>query len=404
MSDSHETRRLRPAACARLLALGAVLAVAAGIAAAPAGAARSMLLGIYDESQVLTQPDETFPLLQELRTQAIRVALRWGGPIGVARNGRPAAATDPADPAYDWAIYDSTVRRAAAAKIKVVFSFIDTPGWANGGRQVNRAPTKAADLRNFAYAAARRYSGTYTPPGETEPLPAVRHWLAWNEPSNPLFLWPQYVKKGTGKKRRWVAQSPIDYAKICTAVFTGVHLTTLAGEKVACGATAPRGNNSPTSSRPSIGPIPFLKAVRKAGLKRFDAWAHHPYPSSPRETPTSKPKTNRGKRGLIAPPVILGNINDLVKEVTRLYGRKRIWLTEYGYQTSPPDRRFGVSYAKQASYLRQAVRIARKHPRIDMMLWFLLRDEAKLAGWQSGLVTTKMKKKPAFAVFRALRG
>ena len=45
------------------------------------------------------------------------------------------------------------------------------------------------DLRLFAHAAAMRYSGTYrVKDGENEPHaapPAVRHWLAWNEPNNP---------------------------------------------------------------------------------------------------------------------------------------------------------------------------------------------------------------------------
>ena len=40
--------------------------------------------------------------------------------------------------------------------------------------------------------------------------------------------------------------------------------------------------------------------------------------------------------------------------MTRLYGNKRIWITEYGYQTNPPDRIFGVSWANQARYLKQA--------------------------------------------------
>ena len=34
-----------------------------------------------------------------------------------------------------------------------------------------------------------------------------------------------------------------------------------------------------------------------------------------------------------------------------------------------------------------------------MMLWFLLRDEPSLAGWQSGLLTASGKKKPAYAAF-----
>ena len=34
-----------------------------------------------------------------------------------------------------------------------------------------------------------------------------------------------------------------------------------------------------------------------------------------------------------------------------------------------------------------------------MMMWFLLKDESSLAGWQSGLLTTTGKKKPAYAAF-----
>jgi hypothetical protein len=36
------------------------------------------------------------------------------------------------------------------------------------------------------------------------------------------------------------------------------------------------------------------------------------------------------------------------------------------------------------------------------MLWFLLRDDPSLAGWQSGLYTVDWRKKPAFNAFRAL--
>jgi len=94
----------------------------------------------------------------------------------------------------------------------------------------------------------------------------------------------------------------------------------------------------------------------------------------------------------------------LDREVRRLYGPKRLWLTEYGYQTRPQDRIFGVSYAKQAAYLRQAYTIAKRHPRIDMLLWFMLRDDTNRSiGWQSGFLTASGKKKPSFNVFRSLR-
>ena len=65
--------------------------------------------------------------------------------------------------------------------------------------------------------------------------------------------------------------------------------------------------------------------------------------------------------------------------MTKLYGRKPIWLDEYGYQTDPPDKGLGVTPAKQARYLTQAVAMARANPRVTMLLWFLIRDEPQLA-------------------------
>ena len=191
-------------------------------------------------------------------------------------------------------------------------------------------------------------------------------------------------------------QSAAAYAQICNAIYNGVHATLAAGERVACGGTAPRGNNNPSTSRPSVSPLAFLRAAKLAGLKTFDAWAHHPYYAGPSDTPTTKPVTAKGAP---ATAVTLGNLSDLIREVTRLYGNKRIWITEYGYQTNPPDPIFGVSWKKQAAYLTQAFGIARKNPRIDMMLWFLLKDEPNLSGWQSGLITYSGVKKPSFAAF-----
>jgi len=195
-----------------------------------------------------------------------------------------------------------------------------------------------------------------------------------------------------------VVESAIQYAAICNAVYNGVHATLVSGERVACGVTAPRGNNNPASSRPSVSPLAFLIAVKGAGLRHFDAWAHHPYYAGPSAAPASRVGTGAG----VNEAVTLGNIDDLIREVTQLYGKKRIWITEYGYQTDPPDDFFGVSWAKQAAYLRQAFEIARANPRIDMMLWFLLRDEPNPAGWQSGLITAAGKKKPAFAAFHRM--
>ena len=359
--------------------------------ARPADGSRYIRVGIYDEAQTLYGPvDKTFTLFKQLHVQEVRLNLYWGGPYGVAKH-RPASATNPADPAYDWSLYDRTVSYATQYGVHVLFSIYGTPGWANGGKGMNVAPTNAIDLRNFAIAAAKRYGGAYMGP-DGRILPAVKEWLAWNEPNNPVFLRPQYRKTSAG----WAIQSAADYARICNAVYSGIHATLFANERVACGGTAPRGNNDPRSNRPSVSPLAFLRAVKKDGLKTFDAWAHHPYYAGPNDQPTTKPVTASGAP---ATAVTLGNISDLIREVTQLYGNKRIWITEYGYQTNPPDSLYGVSWAKQAAYLTQAFGIAHKNPRIDMMLWFLLKDEPNLSGWQSGLITYRGVHKPSFAAF-----
>jgi hypothetical protein len=376
----------------RLGVLAVVVATATVAATAqPAQASLYMRVGIYDEAQTLYGPvPKTFALFKQLHVQEVRLNLYWGGTYGVARS-RPANATNPNDPAYDWTLYDRTVNYAAQAGVHVLFSLYGTPGWANGGKGMNVAPTRGTDLRNFALAAARRYGGAW-PGDDGRLLPTVKEWLAWNEPNNPLFLAPQYVR-GT---RGWVIESAVNYAKICNAVYSGVHASLVFGERVACGGTAPRGNNDPASARPSVSPLAFLRAVKKDGLKTFDAWAHHPYYAGPTDQPTTKPVTAKGSPSTA---VTLANIGDLISVVTQLYGNKRIWITEYGYQTNPPDSLFGVSWAKQARYLTEAFAIARKNPRIDMMLWFLLKDEPNLSGWQSGLITYGGRKKPAFSAF-----
>jgi Glycosyl hydrolase catalytic core len=372
---------------------------AAGVAVSASSSADSaskqttasrMLIGFYDDEQVYGRTDWAFRQLKSLRAGIVRVTLNWAN---VAKR-RPLDAADPADPAYNWTAVDRVVAEASENKMRVVLAIYGTPRWAGPG--VNRLPRRITDLRLFSFAAATRYSGDYlVKPSENEPeraLPSVRHWLAWNEPNNPVFLKPQWKMV----KRTWRPQSAYDYAKICSAIWAGVHSTGLGSEKVGCGVTGPRGNDAPRSSRRSTSPLVFITWLRRAGLKRFDAYAHHPYYGQRSEKPTTVPKSKKS--------VTLGNISALIKQVNRLWGRgKRIWITEYGYQTRPPDRFFGVSYRDQAKFVHQAVARARATRRVDMFIWFLIRDERRLSGWQSGVVTASGKRKPAFRSFQTLK-
>jgi hypothetical protein len=370
----------------RAFGVATLLAAALLASSPPARASPKLQVGLVDSTETLNgDPARVFPILKQLHVQVLRVNLSWGGRLAVAKR-RPADAANPDDPAYDWAVYDRAVNYAAQYGIRILFTIDFTPAWANGGAADNVAPLDANDLRAFAHAAAVRYSGTY-PGADGRALPPVRMWTAWNEPNNPVFLSPQFARVGA----RWVIQSARDYARICKAVFDGVHSTELRGERVACGGTSPRGNNSPRCARPSVSPIAFVRALKAAGLEQFDAYDHHPYG---REAPDVQP-TGRSE-------VTLANIDDLTGEVARLWGPKRFWIGEYGYETNPPDHAFGVSPKLQAEYVTRAFGIARANPSIDLMIWFLLRDETRPAGWQSGFLTADGRPKPAFAAFQHL--
>ncbi len=397
-----------------LLAVAAMVTAGLAVSAATASSKKPatkqsshLLVGINDEAFTLYgNPTTAFATLKAMNTQVLRVNLYWGGTKWAVAKSRPTDPNDPGDPAFDWTIYDRLVRYATQNNVKVVFSILFTPGWANGGKARTVPPTNFKDLENFAYVAAERYSGLWTPPAWQQdpsnpttklPLPKVSMWTAWNEPNNPIWLTPQYQRVG----KTWRVESAFNYAKICNAIYDGVHspyLGPLPGEQVACGVTGPKGNDAPASARPSVDPLTFLTQAHRFGMKNFDVYAHHPYPDiGAAESPTFVPKGNQARR------VQLGNIGVLLKLVSKYYGPKHLWITEYGYQTNPPDKEFGVSYAKQAQYLTQSYAIARKNPRIDMLLWFLVRDEANVkTGWQSGLSTVTGKHKPAWNAFLAV--
>ena len=208
-----------------LLATAAFAAAGLAVSAATASPTQHtvktsshMLVGINDESDTLYgNPTTAFATLKELNTQVLRVNLYWGGTQWAVAKSRPTDPNDPGDPAYTWTLYDRLVRYAVQNNIKVVFSILFTPGWANGGRARTVAPTNFKDLENFAYTAAERYSGLWTPPKwqqdpsnptTAQPLPKVNMWTAWNEPNNPIWLTPQYKRIG----KNWRVESAFQYA------------------------------------------------------------------------------------------------------------------------------------------------------------------------------------------------
>ena len=381
----------------RLSAL--VLAAAAGAAAVTLGAGsaeprvttlrtRPLLLGVMDDALLGAHTARAFAAVRALGAGIVRYDVDW--PQVAYR--RPLRARDPDDPGYRFETVDEVVRRARRMRVPLLLTIVHTPKWAGGGHEHNRAPRRMRELEDFAYAAATRYSGKHLDAGG-ERLPRVTRWEAWNEPNTETHLAPQWVRR----EGRWHPASPGLYTRILRAIYRGIHAAgNDAGvtETVAGGATKPTGAG-PTASEPSVAPLRFVRmlAARRAD---FDVYAHHPYRIS-------------GADATSGDNVGLDDLGRLLATLDRVYpgSRLRLWITEYGVQTNPPDRWSGVPPGQQARMLRRAVAIAHANPRVELLIWFLLHDEAiggrpLGGGFQTGLAYVSGRRKPAWATFRSL--
>jgi hypothetical protein len=343
----------------RLLLALALCVGAAASAGAPAQASSRIQYGIQDDGWLLYgggTVDYKVDVLKRLGVDIVRYTVRWDR---VAPQ-RPTNARDHTSAAYEWGADDAILRGLRGGGIDVVVSLLGAPGWANGGRTFNWAPNDERSFADFAFAAAKRY-------------PWVRKWTIWNEPNQARWLRPTtpevYVRR---------LLNP-GYAAIHSATRTAV---------VAGGVTAPRAGAG--GGRSPVAWIREMGALRA----RLDVYAHHPYPVRPN---TETPSTGGCAH---CATITMADLERLRREVRRAFGTKRIWLTEYGYQTNPPDRTLGVPPVTQAHYLSAASHRAFLAPDVDMLIQYLLYDDAEQAGWQSGLFTQPGAVKPSYWAFR----
>lgn len=325
------------------------------LAAAPAAASPYAQYGVQDDAWLMYGDgslDQRVATLHDLGVRIVRVSLRWDE---IAPT-RPADERDPLDPAYRWGQYGVVLDALHGANIPAVVTLWASPRWANGGRPANRLPARG--FGNFAYAASRRF-------------PWVRKWTAWNEPNTHRFATPV---------------SPALYVRrVLNPAYALLHKANRSNV-VAGGVTSPRRTPS------GMSPLAFIQGMRAAHA-RLDAYAQNPYPASGRETPFVDPCSWCRTFGLPHLPQIR-------RDVTRYFGaRTPLWLTEYGYQTNPPDRILGVSPALQAAYVGQAALRVWQQAGVTMLIHFMVRDEPSAEGWQSGLFTTGGKAKPSYRAF-----
>jgi len=297
----------------------------------------------------------------------------------------------------------------------------------------------------FATAVGSRYSGSYDPCKQDPncdplglpdgvptggPLPRVSFWSIWNEPNHAGWLAPQ--------NSGGVPSAPRLYRALVRTAFAGLAASghVAPGDTILIGELAPK-SQARREVFNNVKPLVFLRGLycvdsklrplrgssaavmgcpesgqRKAfvdenpGLFAAGGFAQHPY--SLLEAPE--------KGSLDLEYVVLADLPRLTTTLDGIFStygssrRLRIYLTEYGYQTKPPDP-FGVSPSRQAAYLNQAKYIAYRNKRVVQFTQFLLVDDGPVAGepvgsprywgnFQTGLLNLDGSRKPAYAAFR----
>jgi hypothetical protein len=329
-----------------LLVLGAAAAL---VVPSPSAASPYVRFGIQDDAWLSYGPgtlQERLDRVEALGVDVVRVTVDW-------------RSVEPHRAKFDWQRYDELLNGLHAHGIAPLVTLYGTPAWANGGRGENRVPSSASTFATFAATVAKRY-------------PFVHLWAIWNEPNQVRWLRPT--------SPRVYSQTLLNPAYAAIKRVSPLSL-------VAGGVTAPRG------SAGGVSPVEWIRGMAAAHAK-LDAYAHNPYPLAPGETPTS------GGCGHCT-TITMATLPRLLAEVQRELGTHvRIWLTEYGYQTNPPDRTVGVSYARQAAFGSEAALRAYQAPRVDILIHYLVQDEPDAARWQSGLFTVRDIAKPAYNAFR----
>lgn len=366
---------------AALLTCAAV--ITAAMAAAPARAAGPLQTALVGSSVFYgADGNLAFSRAHDARASAIRLQLSWRdtAPPGATR---PAGfdPTNPADPAYRWGPFDKLVESARANELEPFIGISEAPDWAQrgtGGRPGTNSPDPA-ELGYFAQAAAERYGGSFAG------LPRVRTWEVWNEANASFFLYPQEVSHR--------ALSPAIYRAMVNSFAAGVKRIH-ADNDVVAGALFPFVIN--TQSTQAIGPLRFMRGLLCMSKRlrplsgcgapvHFDIWSHHPYTSG---GPTHK-AANPNSVSIGELPQMRRLIEAAVhfKRIVH-HGRVRLWVTEFGWDTNPPDPN-GVPLRLHARWVAEALyRMWRSG--VSLVTWFQLRDDAAngrpaSATFQSGL-------------------
>jgi hypothetical protein len=398
---------------------GRIITLAIGVgllvlgAAQPALASKQQVAFFEDDGHLLAQPDQMSSTLRSLGVGVVRVTLIWAR---VAPATQPAgfSPSNPGDPNYNFSAYDAVVRAAKAHGLAIDFTISSpAPVWTNApgspAGSNGRGQWKPSPLQYGAFvrAVGARYSGHYTPAGQSSPLPRVSFWALWNEPNFGQDLGPQ----ATNGSR--VLSSPVMYRSLLDSGYSALRATGHGRDKILIGSLAARGSRSrPTRGNPdgspgnfgTTKPLQFIRALycidsrgrqlrgsaaaaescptsasasrrfgpRHPGLFHASGFAVHPYPVN--QDPTKLYSRDRDYAELPDLPRVQ-SVLDGAQRAYHSRTRFPIYITEFGYITNPPNHsNHYPSPATAAVWINWAEYLMWLNPRVASTMQYLLED------------------------------
>jgi hypothetical protein len=352
--------------------------------------------------------ERTLDEFDALGADIVKVLVYWRE---IAPGGSRKPNFDATDPgAYRWGEYDAIVRGIVARGMRPFLVLGNgAPNWARARRTRNDGTYRpdADELELFSRAAGTRYSGSYGG------LPRVDIWSIWNEPNLSSWLAPQRSRSG-------MPLSPSLYRRLYLAGWRGLRDSGHAGDTILLGELMPLG----ARGRGKVPPLQFLRemacldsryrpfrgrAARLrgcAGVGRIptSGIAYHPY--TPRGGPRATPRANEASIGTLGR---ITRVADAIARRGRLSARVPVWVTEFGFQTNPPDP-FQYPIGRVPGFMDISEWLAFRNRRVASYSQYTLRDSRlnrgnifrRYSGFQMGLRFASGRQKPGvYAAFRS---
>jgi hypothetical protein len=253
---------------------------------------------------------------------------------------------------------------------------------------------KPSEFGQFVAAVAKRYRGR------------VDYYALGNEFNlNKTWLTPRFARSGRTK---------YDYA---AAVYRKMFQ---AGYKSIAANDGARRNRVLFGETAAIAsPLPFLRAALcidgkgkpfKGKLRRLQGctgkvarlniggFAIHPYNQGGNGTPRQ-----RTRRKSALPLAHMPRLHKLMSQAARrkrIPGGRGIFITEFGYQSRPPDRSSNVSPAEQAQYINESDRLFYSDRRVKTVGQYELTDVPQSDQFNTGLRFVRGGRKPAYDAYK----